>query len=183
MIDQLEYNRLMQIASLKTGQPAPHFTLPDLTGRLHNLEALRGRIVIVNFWSAECPWCERADRELLHHLLNWDAQVVLLPIASNVNESREMIAAVAAKRQLPFVLLDEDHRVADLYGAQSTPHLFVVDSEGILRYQGALDDVNFRQRQPTRNYLQMAVEALIAGKTPQPAQTPPYGCAIVRYMS
>lgn len=169
------------MASLEIGQPAPLFTLSDLNGRTHALDALRQKIVIVNFWSAECPWSERADRELMRYLPNWGELVVLLPIASNVNESRAQIAEAAARRRLPFVLVDENHRVADLYGAQTTPHFFVVDARGILRYQGALDDVNFRQRQPRQNYLQMAVEALLAGKNPQPAQTPPYGCAIVRF--
>lgn len=163
------------------GHPAPAFTLPDLTGKTHSLEALRGRIVIINFWSAECPWAERADRELSRYLQCWGAQVILLPIASNANETRELIAETAARRNLSLVLLDENHRVADLYTAQTAPHLFVVDASGILRYQGALDDVTFRQRQPTRNYLQMAIEALLGGRNPEIAQTPPFGCAIVRF--
>lgn len=171
----------MTQANLRIGQPAPDFTLRDLSGGSHSLSALRGRIVIICFWSAECPWSERADRELMRYLPTWGEQVVLLPIASNVNETHEQLAETAARRQIPYLLVDDNHRVADLYGAQTTPHLFVVDAKGILRYQGALDDVNFRQRQPTQNYLKMAVEALLTGRDPVPAQTPPYGCAIVRY--
>jgi hypothetical protein len=79
------------------------------------------------------------------------------------------------------VLLDEDHAVADLYGAATTPHFFVVDAEGVLRYAGALDDVTFRQKTPTRQFLAEAVAALLEGRLPDPAQTPGYGCAIVRH--
>jgi hypothetical protein len=57
----------------------------------------------------------------------------------------------------------------------------VIDQAGLLRYQGAVDDVTFRQRTPTRYYLREAVEALLAGRQPQPQETPPYGCTVVRY--
>lgn len=166
---------------IPSGQPAPDFTLPDLTGRLYRLSDQKGRLVVVSFWSAECPWSERADRILLSSLSEWGDRVVLLPVASNDNEEPGLLARVAGERGLPLVLLDQGHRVADLYGAQVTPHLFLVDANGILRYQGAMDDVTFRQREPTRHYLVEAVEALFAGRSPDPAQTPPYGCALVRY--
>ena len=70
---------------------------------------------------------------------------------------------------------------SDLYAAVTTPHPYVLDQDGILRYQGALDDVTFRQRTPTRFYLRQAVEAVLAGHAPEPAQTSPYGCTIVRF--
>jgi hypothetical protein len=70
--------------------------------------------------------------------------------------------------------------VAEQYRAQTTPHLFVIDREGILRYQGALDDTNFRQRNATRFFLREAVKAVLVGHDPDPAQTTPYGCTIVR---
>jgi hypothetical protein len=56
----------------------------------------------------------------------------------------------------------------------------VVDKEGILRYRGAVDDVKFRQRQATRFFLEEAIEALLDGRLPQLAETPAYGCTIVR---
>jgi peroxiredoxin len=164
------------------GQPAPDFTLPGLDGQPQSLSSLRGRLAILNFWSAECPWSERTDRALLTYLQAWAGEAELLPIAANANEPPDLLARVAAARGLPRVLLDAGGRVAGRYGAQTTPHLFVVDREGILRYQGAFDDVTFRRRQPTQDYLRQAVEALLAGRRPDPAQTPPYGCAIVRHL-
>jgi peroxiredoxin len=166
---------------ISIGQPAPDFTLPDLNGHLHSLLDYRGRVAILNFWSAECPQSARVDAELLPMVKAWGAAVALLSIAANANEGRDLIARVAAQRALPVVLLDSDHKVADLYEAQTTPHLFVVDAQGILRYQGAFDDVTFRQRNPTRNYLRQAVEAVLAGQQPPLSQTSPYGCTIVRH--
>jgi hypothetical protein len=76
--------------------------------------------------------------------------------------------------------VDAQGQVADLYGAITTPHVFILDREGILRYQGAVDNITFRKREATHFFLQEAVEALLAGRLPQPAETPAYGCTIVR---
>jgi len=171
-----------------TNHPAPDFTLPDLQGHLHALIYYRAQIVILNFWSAECPWSERTDRDLNAALPGWGAasgddtpRVVLLPIASNANEPPDMLATVAADRGLPLVLHDADRRIADLYGAQTTPHLFIVDQNGILRYQGTPNDINFRQRIATQHYLKDAVDALLRGDAPDPSETPAYGCTIVSF--
>jgi thiol-disulfide isomerase/thioredoxin len=165
---------------VKNDLPAPDFTLPDLNGDSHALRDFLGRITILNFWSAECPWSKRADQEILEIMQEWGDSVLYLPIASNVNENLAMITGEARKRGLAVLLQDKDHRVADLYGAVTTPHLFVIDADGILRYQGAFDDITFRQRTPTKNYLQMAVEALLHGEQPHPPQVQSYGCIIVR---
>lgn len=166
---------------IQTGQPAPDFQLPTLQGKsLRRSEASAG-LLILNFWSAECPWAERADREIHAYMQEWGRRVVWWSIASNQNEPLELLEKVAAERELPIVLHDRQHQVADLYGAETTPHLFVIDAAGILRYQGALDDVTFRRREPTRFYLRQAVQALLAGRQPDPDQTPAYGCTIVRH--
>jgi peroxiredoxin len=166
---------------IRSGQPAPAFQLPDQRGFLHKLEDYLGRVVILNFWSAECPHAQRADRELLSYLQDWWERVVLLPIASNASEPLEWIERSATERGLDVVLHDPQQEVADLYGAVTTPHVFLIDPGGILRYQGAVDDVTFRQRVPTRLYLRRAVEEVLAGRSPDPAETPPYGCTIVRF--
>jgi peroxiredoxin len=161
-------------------QPAPDFALPDLEGRLVRLGQLRGQVVVLNFWSAECPWAERTDRELQAYSEAWGARVVVLRIASNANEPDEILRAASQTRNLALILKDSAAQVAELYAAQTTPHLFVVDAEGFLRYRGAFDDVTFRQRAPTRFFLREAVDAILAGRPPDPAETPAYGCTIVR---
>lgn len=160
--------------------PAPDFELPDLQGNVHKLSDYRGRIVIVNFWSAECPHSERTDRSTMACLVQWGVDVEMLSIAANRSEPAEVVAEAARARRLPMVLLDPEHIVADMYEAVTTPHTFIVDREGILRYRGAVDDVTFRQRKATRFFLEAAVEALLDGHLPEIQETPAYGCAIVR---
>jgi peroxiredoxin len=164
---------------IKNRQPAPDFNLPDLDGRTHTLEEARGRVLVLNFWSAECPWAQRADEALLSYKEEWGEKVILWPVASNANEPPELLRKVAVERGLPLVLHDASHQMAGQYGALTSPHLYVIDQQGILRYQGAIDNVTFRQREPSRFYLREAVEAVLGGKEPDPAQTPPLGCSLV----
>lgn len=159
---------------------APDFELRGLDGQIHRLSDYRGRVVVVNFWSAECPHVERTDVLMLASLARWGAQVVLLSIAANVNEPVEGVVNAARSRGLPVVLRDAGHVVADRFGAEVTPEVFVIDHEGVLRYHGAVDDVSFRQRTPTRCYFDEAVEAVLAGKRPEVAEAPAFGCTIVR---
>ena len=88
----------------------------------------------------------------------------------------------AAQRGLPMRTPRRRQQVADLYGRPDHAALLVIDAEGILRYQGALNDITFRQRNATHFYLRDAVNALLSGTLPYPVQTTPYGCAIVRHM-
>ena len=171
---------LVIIVTVKINEPAPDFTLPALDGDLVRLGSLRGKIVILNFWSCECPHAERTDRDLMAMFVQWRDEVVLLPVASNSIESAPALEEAARRRRLPPVLMDAGHFVADLYEAETTPHVFVIDRDGVLRYRGAVDNASFLQRRPTRFFLEEAVEALLAGRLPETAETPAYGCAIVR---
>ena len=165
---------------MQLNQPAPDFELPDLFGTLHKLSDYRGKIVIIDFWSAECPHSERTDGYLLGLLEGWKGEVVMLSVAANRSESLQMVEEAAITRRLPIVLVDEQQAITDLYEALTTPHVFVVDRESTLRYRGAVDNLTFRQRTATRFFVQEAVEALLRGQIPELAETPAYGCAIVR---
>jgi len=165
---------------MQLNQPAPDFELPDLQGKLYRLSDDRGKIVILNFWSAECPHSEWTDQRIVNWLERWNGKVVLLSVAANRSESLQMVEEAAKTRRIPKVLVDAEHSVADLYEAIATPHVFILDYEGILRYRGAVDNITFRQREVTRFFLQEAVEALLEGRLPALSETPAYGCAIVR---
>ena len=144
-----------------------------------------GSVVVLDFWSAQCPWSQHYDAWLTEQTPRWAEQDVhLLAVAANVDEDLALIAAVAAERGLTFpILLDTDCLAADAYGVETTPHIFVIDQAGRLVYRGAIDDRSFRQRTATRNYLSDALDALLAGRQPEPAETQPYGCALVRFAS
>jgi peroxiredoxin len=166
---------------IQIGTKAPEFQLPDLRGNLVSLKDYKGSIVVLNFWSSECDWCERVDHELTNNLPRWKGKAIALWIASNAHETREMVEKVAFKRNLPIVLFDEQLKVANLYGVQTTPHFFVVDRQGNLAYQGAWDDITFRQREATNSYVPQAIQALLNGHDPNITQSQAYGCTLVRF--
>lgn len=166
--------------TLKLNSLIPNFSLPDLDGDINHLSQYRGKIVIINFWSCECPHSERTDKAIMSMFVQWRDDVVLLTIASNRNENVEALKNVSEARRIPNVWLDADCKVANLLEALTTPHIFIVDKDGILRYQGAVDDAKFRQKIPTRFFLDEAVESLLARRLPEIQESPAYGCAIVR---
>jgi len=167
---------------IQINQPAPDFELPDLKGVPHRLGGTQGRVLVLNFWSAECPWAKRGDEILAEMTPAWGDRVDLWSIASNANETDEQLALAAAVREPGLVLRDAAHVVADLYGAVTTPHFFVIDENGVLRYRGAPDDTSFRQSEPTVHYLKDAMEALLSGREPNPTETAGYGCTIIRHI-
>jgi hypothetical protein len=138
--------------------------------------------VVVNFWSAECAWSRRADVLLVHRSLTWETKGVrVVGVAANANEPESEIRYEIENRHLRYpVVVDFDHRVADLYKAETTPHFFVLDRQGITRYIGALDDATQTARDARVFYLDKAVAALLDNRLPNPAHTPAHGCAIVR---
>jgi peroxiredoxin len=172
-----------KITPLPAGTPAPDFSLPDiLIGQTVTLSAFRGQIVVVNFWSPKCPWSAHYDPYWVERAPVWEAEgIVLLQIGSNADETvEELIHGAGESGMRGPILRDEGNAVADAYGAITTPHVFVIDRDGLLAYQGALDDRTFRQREAAVNHLDSALEALRDGRPPHPANTPAYGCTIVR---
>jgi len=165
---------------VQIGNLAPRFQLPGIKGENYSLADMVGWIIVLNFWSAECHWCERVDQELTTYLEAWNDTVKVWWIASNANEMPELVRKVVAERNIPTVLMDTQQQVANLYGAQTTPHFFVVDRQGRLAYQGAWDDITFRQRTATQVYIPKVIESLRNNLTVEITQTPPYGCVLVR---
>jgi peroxiredoxin len=163
---------------VRVGAPAPDFELPDFDGRSHRLASQRGRLTVLHFWSALCPWTERTDGRVLAAVRAAEAD--LWSIAANADESLDVVRREALARGLGLVLVDSGQHVADLYTAAATPHVFLVDREGVLRYYGAPDDARFRYPEPRRSYLADALHAVRGGLAPDPAVTVTYGCAIVR---
>lgn len=159
----------------------PSFTLPDLEGRCHSNSEYLGRILVGYIWSARCPECKRADNVLSTYKGSWPQDTVVLTIASNADEPREEIQDQLRAREMGTVLLDPAARLGDLCDASVTPFFLLCDRRGILRYRGALDDHTFRQRVARVNYVDHAIAAIREGKSPDPSETPGYGCALVRF--
>lgn len=164
------------------GQPIPDFFLPGMDGRRYNTADYRGQILVIDFWSAECPVSRRYDAYLQGFADAYGPKgVKLLAVDSNVYDQPRMIEHAVEEREIRFpILRDEGNVVADLYEAVTTPHIFVADANGILRYRGHIDDTNFKRKEPTVNYLEEAVDALLLDNQIQVAETQPSGCTINR---
>ena len=161
------------------GERLPEMHLEDLAGGRHALASPDGRVKVIILWSAECPVVRLAEARLSEMRRGWPRDVHMLFLAPNADESRRVLEAEAHTRGIEPVLVDEKGRVAALLGATTTPYAVVVDGEGRLRYRGAVDDSTMRRREPSRHYLADAVEAVLAGSSPDPTETAGYGCAIV----
>lgn len=164
------------------GRFAPDFALPAASGSRVALSDLRGNIIVLTFWSAGCQWSRRADVLLVYRLLKWETQDVrVVGIASNFNEGENEVRLEAERRGVKYpILMDIDQTAAKNYRAMTTPHFFVIDRRGTVRYTGALDDATFSNPRPHRLYLDDAVTALIENRNPEPSFTPPFGSELVR---
>jgi peroxiredoxin len=170
---------------------APAFELPDVNGTTHTLGQYAGKIVVLEWTNYDCPFVRKfygpgAMQALQKKYTGND--VVWLSICSSAPGKQGHFTPAEWNRRIKeagtratAVLLDESGEVGHAYGASNTPHLFVVGPDGQLAYQGAVDDQ--RTADPATvgkglNYLEEALDALIAGKPVPEAQTKAYGCSV-----
>lgn len=171
-------------AKAEIGKPAPDFTLPDTDGEKVTLSSFRGRIVILQWINPGCPFCKRVlttgvARKMLAEVRSLAEDAVFLPVSTTPQMTPEKIVAYLKGNEIPAKgLMDDEGRVGRLYGARTTPHLFVIDKEGVLRYQGAIDNDPAGKKQEAENYVVKAVKALVAGQPVSPETTKPYGCSV-----
>lgn len=172
----------LKMKEVKIGAPAPDFELPALDGKTCRLSDYKGKIVVLDWWSAECPASKRYDPWFNEMIDRYGKHgVAFLMIDSNAIYDDDEIKRVAKERRVKFpILRDVGNRVADVYGALTTPHLFVVDRAGILAYEGAIDDQTWNIHVPTKNYLTTVLDALVAGKPAPITASTPFGCTIKR---
>ncbi|MGO8971336.1 MAG: thioredoxin family protein [Myxococcaceae bacterium] len=166
----------------EVGQSAPDFTLRDETGAQHSLSQYRGQVVVLEWTNPECPFVQRhyEDKTMQKTLAAFGGKpVVWLVIDSSYFNSPEK-SAVWKKQQgfSPPVLQDPSGSVGHAYAAKTTPHMFVVDVQGTLRYAGAIDDDPHGRNPSPVNYVRQAVEAVLAGKPVPVTTSPPYGCSV-----
>jgi peroxiredoxin len=178
-------------AASVVGQPAPDFSAPDLHGKPVRLADFRGKYVVLEWTNPECPYVRRHYNSGNMPALQKEVAtrgVVWLAINSSSQASGEftppenMAKWIADKGAAPrATLIDKDGKVGRLYGARTTPHMYVVDPQGKLIYAGAIDDKRWASAEDTksaRNYVRAALEESMAGKAVSVAATTPYGCSV-----
>lgn len=171
------------------GKPAPDFTLEDLKGTEHRLSDLKGKVVVLEWINHECPFvnrCHRPNSVMTGTPAKFrDKPVAWLAIDSSYFSEKKVdkIRKWVKKRKIEYpVLLDASGRVGHAYEAKTTPHMFVIDRNGVLAYSGAIDDDPYGRKDRKRNYVEEAVTALLNDSTVATTATKSYGCG-VKYKS
>ena len=156
-----------------------------MDGKEHSLKDFRGKVVFIHFWSIVCPYEKLAEPKCKEIQKDFSDQGVV-QIAINANQKE-----LSAPGDTPYanlrkhveengvnflVTVDPGNKVTDLIGGKSTPHCFVIDREGVLRYSGALDDDPKGDKGVNATpYVRNAIQAVLAGQPVQVATTKPYG--------
>jgi peroxiredoxin len=170
----------------EVGKPAPAFKLKDEAGKEHSLAQYQGKIVVLEWTNPGCPYVQRHYKAntMANTLKGFDAnKVVWLAVDSTSGNTPDKSAAWKKEKAFTYaVLQDPDGTVGKAYGAKTTPHMYVIDEKGVLRYVGAIDDDPRGKVEKPANHVKTAVDALLTGKPVPASTTEPYGCS-VKYKS
>lgn len=173
------------------GQAAPDFSLPDLDGQQVSLAQFKGKPVVLEWFNPGCPFVRNSHTKgsLKTTAATETAKgVAWLAINSGAPGKQGAGADATRKGASEFamqhpVLLDESGSVGKLYGAERTPHMYVINAEGVLVYRGAIDNSPDGEGQSPEggklvNYVTTALDAVRSGGTVATAETKAYGCSV-----
>ena len=180
-----------QGASPTIGAPAPEFTLPDTYGDEHSLVDYRGEWVVLEWLNYGCPYVKKHyNSQNMQDLqakygdrgVKWLAIVSSAPGKQGYYEPEEMNEMSEKKGQRALaVLLDPKGTVGRMYNAQTTPQMVIIDPEGTLLYNGAIDDKPSSRPaslEGAHNYLAAGLDEAMAGQPVSVPTTKPYGCSV-----
>lgn len=178
-------------ARVSVNQPAPDFTAVDSNGKEHRLSDFRGKTVVLEWTNHDCPYVRKhydsGNMQALQKTATGKG-IVWLSIISSAPGKQGHVSRAEANRLTSSrnaaptaVLLDESGKIGRLYGAKTTPHMYIIDDGGELVYMGGIDsipstDTNDIAR--ATNYVDAALNALSSGQPIEDAVTRPYGCSV-----
>ncbi|WAS04781.1 thioredoxin family protein [Gloeomargaritales cyanobacterium VI4D9] len=178
-------------ATVRVGSPAPNFTAKTSTGQTVNLSDYKGKVVVLEWTNHECPFVvkhystgnmQKLQQEAKAKGAVWFSVVSSAPGQQGFVTAEQANAVVKEKKATPTaVLLDPDGTLGKLYGARTTPHMFVIDKAGQLQYMGAIDDDPSLANQnvtKANNYVRAALGQIMAGQKVTTSTTQPYGCSV-----
>ena len=178
------------LAFAQGGKKAPDFTAKDVDGKTHRLADYKGKVVVLEANNLDCPFCANHYKtDAMQELQAWAKSkgvVWLLVNSSNPkscsyrNPAKAKKEMAANKIKAATWLDDSSGEIGKAYGLKVTPHMIVIDKEGKIVYDGAIDDRAEAEGDPrtARNYVKEAIEKVSAGQPVQVANTRPYGCGI-----
>lgn len=173
------------------GERAPAFTLKDSNGKEHSLSDFKGKFVVLEWLNHDCPFVRKfydgGDMQGLQEKYTGKGVVWLVINSSAPGEQGHLTPEAAnrisaeKKAKHTALLLDHDGKVGRAYDARVTPHMFVINPEGILIYNGAIDSIRSARRADIPNAENYVVSALTSAMKGEPVATPltrPYGCSV-----
>ncbi len=178
-------------AEVIVGEPAPNFTAIDTNGVEHNLSDFKGKNVVLEWSNHACPFVvkhysvgnmQKVQKQATDNGAIW---ITIVSSAEgkqgaiNAEESNQVMKEVGAHSTAR--ILDPSGEIGKLYGAKTTPHMFIIDKEGNIAYTGAIDSNSGFSSDTIKgatNYVSAALESLNAGEEIQIASTKPYGCSV-----
>ena len=165
----------------KLGSRVDGFSLQDLNGAPVSFAGLQGSVTVIVFISTQCPVSNAFNERMTALYNDYSAKgVQFVFIDSNANESAADVAALRKSAGFPFaVYKDYENRVADRFGAMSTPETFVIDRGGIVRYHGFIEE-SMNEARTKNRALRAALDAVLAGKPVPIPETKAFGCSIKR---
>ena len=179
------------LAAPTVGQPAPAFTVTDSNGRQHSLSDFRGKTVVLEWTNADCPFVKKFYEPGAMQRMQADATrngVVWLTVNSGAPGKQGHVTPAEANAKMKAAgfnatayIPDPEGTLGRLYGARTTPHMFVIDPKGTLVYAGGIDDTptaNSADIAKARNFVQLALADIAAGRPVATPTSRPYGCSV-----
>lgn len=179
--------------ALETGTTAPDFTLSGINPKVKEvkLSELKGKIVVLEWLNHGCPFVKKhyesgnmpaLQKKYVDQNVIWLSIISSAPGKQGHVDEKEALEEKAKHKSLATdILLDPNGVVGKLYGAKTTPHMFVINKEGVLVYQGAIDDKPDTDKASVltaTNYVAAALDEIIAGKKVSQSTTKAYGCGV-----
>jgi hypothetical protein len=179
-------------AAPQVGEPAPDFSVVDTEGNVHALSDYEGQLIILEWTNHECPFVVKhyapGNMQMQQRLARDEHDAVWLTVISSKPGSQGHVSPedadelTASRNAYPSaVLLDESGDMGRAYDARVTPHMYIIDTDGILRYMGGIDSNPSRNPEDIADatqYVVVALEEVAAGEDITHTVTRPYGCTV-----
>lgn len=191
MAATLATSPLLAYAAASLDQPAPDFTAQGADGKPVKLSELRGKTVVLEWTNHDCPFVRKHYESGNIPGLQKEATakgVVWLQVISSAPGQQGHVDGKTAQQlnqkrgaTPTATVLDPDGKVGRLYEARTSPHLYIVNAQGVLVYKGGIDSIPSNKTEDIAkadNYVRLALADVAAGRKVAQANTRPYGCSI-----
>lgn len=187
----LTFTSTLAFADAKVGAPAPDFNVTDANGKTHKLSDYKGKYVVLEWYNKDCPYVRKhydsKNMQNIQSEMTGKGIVWLSVISSAKGKQGHMPAADVVKNgtkeasKATAILVDENGKMGKAYGAKTTPHMYLIDPQGVLRYNGAIDSNDSADPATiasAENYIIRAVASAKKGEKIAKETSKPYGCSV-----